>query len=268
MSSRSGPESTLRPAGQRPLRAQALRGCAGAFVDEIGPKRQALQRTAPGGGMRLATHPPMTPSNVGSPEVCSIAGHGGVNEAGGTSKVSRPASSWVDKANPCCSFTADGEARTSSRRATRATTPQDFGFFDGFDLPVRLSATAWRMSALMAVSSTSSPSWMSIARRTFPSRLELKSKPGSAGSMGNPGPFDLQRGLRSPPGRPDVGLAGRRSLTDVRSVRQAARSLRRRRDRLRSTGKCRRRCDAATRRRSSCKRPTRSRCRRRTDRPW
>jgi hypothetical protein len=49
--------------------------------------------------------------------------------------------------------------------------PQDFAFFDGFAL---LSATASRMSVLKAAALTSSPSWMSIARRTFPSRLELK----------------------------------------------------------------------------------------------
>src|SRR5438093_13208414 len=42
-----------------------------------------------------------------------------------------------------------------------------------------LRATAWRTSALNADSSTSSPSWMSIARRTFPSRLELKRRAGS-----------------------------------------------------------------------------------------
>src|SRR6202047_3220111 len=39
--------------------------------------------------------------------------------------------------------------------------------------------TAWRTSALKADSSTSSPSWMSIARRVFPSRLELKRRAGS-----------------------------------------------------------------------------------------
>src|SRR5215510_7474926 len=42
-----------------------------------------------------------------------------------------------------------------------------------------LRATAARMSALNAPASTSSPSWMSIARRTFPSRLALKSLAGS-----------------------------------------------------------------------------------------
>ena len=55
----------------------------------------------------------------------------------------------------------------------------DFAFFEGFDLPDLLRATAWRTSALKADSSTSSPSWMSIARRTFPSRLELKRRAGS-----------------------------------------------------------------------------------------
>src|SRR5436305_5238978 len=56
---------------------------------------------------------------------------------------------------------------------------QDFPFFEGFDLPESLRATAWRTTALNAVASTSSPSWMSIARRTFPSRLELNSPAGS-----------------------------------------------------------------------------------------
>ena len=53
--------------------------------------------------------------------------------------------------------------------------PQDFAFLEDFDLPELLRATASRMSALKADSSTSSVSWISIARRTFPSRLELNS---------------------------------------------------------------------------------------------
>src|SRR5664279_1561576 len=61
----------------------------------------------------------------------------------------------------------------------RGGIPQDFAFFEGFGLPEPLKATAWRTSALKADSSTSSPSWMSIARRTFPSRLELKRRAGS-----------------------------------------------------------------------------------------
>src|ERR1700736_5991311 len=54
-----------------------------------------------------------------------------------------------------------------------------FPFLEGFDLPELLRATAWRTSAVNADSSTSSPSRMSIARRTFPSRLELKRRAGS-----------------------------------------------------------------------------------------
>src|SRR5205807_959285 len=54
-----------------------------------------------------------------------------------------------------------------------------FAFFEGFDLTELLRATAWRTSALKADASISSPSWMSIARRTFPSRLELKRRAGS-----------------------------------------------------------------------------------------
>src|SRR5260370_23556843 len=56
---------------------------------------------------------------------------------------------------------------------------EGFALFEGFDLPELLSATAWRTSALKVDSSTSSPWWMSIARRTFPSRLELKRRAGS-----------------------------------------------------------------------------------------
>src|SRR5438445_3074159 len=61
----------------------------------------------------------------------------------------------------------------------RGGIPQDFPFFEGLDLPELLRATAWRTSALNADSSTSSPSRTSIARRTFPSRLELKRRAGS-----------------------------------------------------------------------------------------
>src|SRR5271157_5617713 len=43
----------------------------------------------------------------------------------------------------------------------------------GVLLPLRLSATAARMRSFNAASSTLSPSWMSMARLTFPSRLEL-----------------------------------------------------------------------------------------------
>src|SRR5713226_5998012 len=49
----------------------------------------------------------------------------------------------------------------------------------GLLLPFRLSATAARMRSFKAASSTLSPSWMSMARLTFPSRLELNRRAGS-----------------------------------------------------------------------------------------
>src|SRR5215471_4787132 len=53
------------------------------------------------------------------------------------------------------------------------------GFGLGLLLPWRLSATAVRMRSFKAASSTLSPSWMSMARLTFPSRLELNRPEGS-----------------------------------------------------------------------------------------
>src|SRR5215472_1431931 len=56
-------------------------------------------------------------------------------------------------------------------------------YFRGFSLDLvlllRLSATAARMRSFKAASSILSSSWMSIARLTLPSRLELKSLAGS-----------------------------------------------------------------------------------------
>ena len=57
---------------------------------------------------------------------------------------------------------------------------QDFACFESFDLLELLRTTAWRMSALKAVSSTSTPSWVPIARRVFPSRLASKRQIASA----------------------------------------------------------------------------------------
>src|SRR5215471_19757032 len=61
------------------------------------------------------------------------------------------------------------------------------GFGLGLLLPWRLSATAARMRSFKAASSTLSPSWMSMARLTFPSRLELNRPEGSfnAAPLGN-----------------------------------------------------------------------------------
>jgi glucose-6-phosphate 1-dehydrogenase len=52
-------------------------------------------------------------------------------------------------------------------------------FFAVFDLRELFSPIACRTSALNAASSISSPSWMSIARRVLPSRLELNRRAGS-----------------------------------------------------------------------------------------
>src|SRR5947208_8215755 len=55
----------------------------------------------------------------------------------------------------------------------------DFRRSFGLLLPLRLNATAARMRSFKAASSTLSPSWMSMARLTFPSRLELNRPEGS-----------------------------------------------------------------------------------------
>src|ERR1700730_17998200 len=55
-----------------------------------------------------------------------------------------------------------------------------FGLLLPLVLPLRLSATAARMRSFKAASSTFSPSWMSMARLTFPSRLELNRPEGSS----------------------------------------------------------------------------------------
>src|SRR5262249_40611270 len=65
----------------------------------------------------------------------------------------------------------DDECRSSGDGPDR---PPGAHFFD-----TSFSATASRMSALNAFSSIFSPSWKSIARRVFPSRLELKRCDGS-----------------------------------------------------------------------------------------
>ncbi len=56
---------------------------------------------------------------------------------------------------------------------------EDFRPGFGLFLPSRLSATAARMRSFKAASSILSPSWMSMARLTFLSRLELNRPEGS-----------------------------------------------------------------------------------------
>jgi hypothetical protein len=76
---------------------------------------------------------------------------------------------------------------------------EDFAAPDGFDLPAPLSVIASRTSALKADSSTTCPSWISIARRTLPSRLELKRRVGSF-SAAALGEGELHHGLVGFPG--------------------------------------------------------------------
>ena len=85
----------------------------------------------------------------------------------------------ISVAQPCRKDRGTTPPTNAMSDLFRGRIPYDFAFFEGFDLPELLRATAWRTSALKADSSTSSPSWMSIARRTFPSRLELKRRAGS-----------------------------------------------------------------------------------------
>src|SRR5439155_20270854 len=85
---------------------------------------------------------------------------------------SRPSSTWVRSGR-------NDTSATPMSDLFRGGIPEDFAFFEGFDLPELLRATAWPTSTLKADSSTSSPSGMSIARRAFPSRLELKRRAGS-----------------------------------------------------------------------------------------
>src|SRR6185437_1521106 len=54
-----------------------------------------------------------------------------------------------------------------------------FGFGLGVGLPLRLSPTAALISSFKATSLILSFSWMSMARLTFPSRLELNRPEGS-----------------------------------------------------------------------------------------
>src|SRR5215469_10871782 len=54
-----------------------------------------------------------------------------------------------------------------------------FGLGFGWSLPLRLSATAARTRSCRAATLILSPSWMSMARPTFPSRLGLNRPEGS-----------------------------------------------------------------------------------------
>src|SRR5262249_31969517 len=73
---------------------------------------------------------------------------------------------------------SDPTLRPTLSHAREGGSPSHSPFVDFFPLEA-LRPTAARMSALNAFASISSPSRMSMARLTFPSRLELKSLAGS-----------------------------------------------------------------------------------------
>src|SRR2546428_807245 len=107
-----------------------------------------------------------------------------------TSTATSPGTFKADWTRACRSTCIVTDLQPGYARAERHLRHPDVGpvqgrnplglrFLRSFDLPELLRATAWRTSALKADSSTSAPSWMSIARRAFPSRLELKRRAGS-----------------------------------------------------------------------------------------
>src|SRR5262249_27487207 len=132
---------------------------------------------APGRGTR-GVMPPASPDSAGRSSPRSA------DRAGGALTTSRP-KLLAARLTPALSRAA------KRRRPEWIVRPRDheltYGASDvayfarlGLAFPTDvLRATAARMSALNARASTSSPSWMSIARLTFPSRLELKSLAGS-----------------------------------------------------------------------------------------
>src|SRR5438046_6091668 len=85
----------------------------------------------------------------------------------------RPSRRTSDPDSPAC----------GSGRARRPLRDQEISVLRAWGgaafLPETFSATAARMSAFRAGASISSPSWMSMARRAFPSRLELKRREGA-----------------------------------------------------------------------------------------
>src|SRR3989442_8061101 len=85
----------------------------------------------------------------------------------------RPSRRTSDPDSPAC----------GSGRARRPLRDQEISVLRAWGgaafLPETFSATAARMSAFRAGASISSRSWMSMARRAFPSRLELKRREGA-----------------------------------------------------------------------------------------
>src|SRR5689334_5855111 len=78
---------------------------------------------------------------------------------------------WLELASGSAS--RRGNERHRRRRDHKRHRPRERAGFDVFKV------TAARMRVLSASSSISSPSWKSMARRVFPSRLELNRREGS-----------------------------------------------------------------------------------------
>ena len=86
---------------------------------------------------------------------------------------------WKDETTRKCRRAAllavgSRQCRSKTAKTGETTTSACVDYLDLF------SATAARISALNAASSISSPSWMSMARRALPSRLELNRPDGSS----------------------------------------------------------------------------------------
>src|SRR5688572_13006626 len=125
---------------------------------------------------------------------CVDIGKSGIGDARGRVAVMQQfayiVSTVADHVEPMprdsAQFTGMSVHPVSDRRVSpeRAGEPKELRHgarsLEGFGVREVLSATAWRTRALKADASTSSPSWMSIARRTLPSRLELKRRAGSS----------------------------------------------------------------------------------------
>ena len=79
----------------------------------------------------------------------------------------------------CESRTAISNEGDDGSIVSQGWQPTYFARFGFAFPPDALKATAERMRVLNAAASTVSPSWMSIARLRFPSRLELNSFAGS-----------------------------------------------------------------------------------------
>jgi hypothetical protein len=112
----------------------------------------------------------------------AVAGMGFIRFAGMTLRR-RGVAGWVSSLRRMTLWSEErGDGFFALLRMTRRGKQRHAGFVAEsyfFVVGVLRDAAAW-MSFLKAASLRVSPSWMSMARRTLPSRLELKSLVGSA----------------------------------------------------------------------------------------